>query len=186
MKGDIRTAPHRRRHQRGWLFEMPFKQLINLFSIILLHLYLDHLGDLWYTFAWSLGGGGTTWSRVLALINKSGAGIKPALKKETCRPLWLNLKVTKVTMESGSSFPIDELQLDFTDQQIQVYLQMIPICDTYASLNSVIIHSLIHLELLIFFFLIETHCTILGPSAGPGVGHCSCYIRRLHGRGQSH
>ena len=70
--------------------------------------------------------------------------IKPALKKKTLgghRDFYLKVAVT---MEGGSSFPKDELQLNFTDQQIQpsqVYLQMIPICNTDASLDSVIIHS---------------------------------------------
>ena len=108
--------------------------------IILLHLCLDHLRDLWYTLAWSLGGGGTTWSRVLVLINKSGA-YKASLEKKTLAGHQdFYLKVT-VTIEGGQSFPNDELQLNFTDQQIQpsqVYLQMIP---SDASLDSVIIHS---------------------------------------------
>ena len=57
------------------------RRSINLFSIILLHLCLDHLRDLWYIFAWSQGGGSTTWSRVLVLINKSGA-YKASLRKK--------------------------------------------------------------------------------------------------------
>ena len=81
-------------------------QLMIALYIILLHLCLDHLRDLWYTLAWSLGGGGTTWSRVLVLINKSGA-YKASLEKKTLAGQRdLILRWQRSQWRAGQVFPL--------------------------------------------------------------------------------